>query len=303
MKINYVIATYNSKGKRNHNNPLPENILKCHLENIILYSSIISQITIMCAKSDNYYKNYYDLDDIINKTTIPIKIIKCENFAMSMGQWFKAYELFKDEFDYYIFIEDDYCPGMRYYDKILFHCYRRLFNDKKIGVLCSAFSRDGYNRLAPHFEGVVLLNKETLEKLYNNTRWQGNPRKYLDLIDDTVDPRFSWNLKSLKHGYYQVSFSHLFTLSGIDHKDYLNITYNNRLLQFPYWEDYEDYNIGGKITFYNNNGETYPNKKIYTINEILNSPIIPIQLRDKKSIIANTNLFNKSQKTISSLVE
>ena len=60
----------------------------------------------MCAESNNYYKTYYNIN--IDKHTIPIKIINVKNYGYSMGQWLKSYELFKNDFDYYLFIEDDY---------------------------------------------------------------------------------------------------------------------------------------------------------------------------------------------------
>tara|TARA_B110000208_G_C11443705_1_gene311826 strand:- start:86 stop:322 length:237 start_codon:yes stop_codon:yes gene_type:complete len=70
--------------------------------------------------------------------------------------------------------------------------------------------------------------------------------------------------------YYQISFSHLFTLSNIRHEDYLGITVNNKLLQFPYWAD-----LHNSITFYNKKD----NIKIkYTLEDIQHSPIIPVQL-------------------------
>jgi len=289
-KINYVIATYNGKCKRYHQKPLPENVLKYHIQKLLLHQSALSQITIMKAKSEIYYKDYYNLNEIISKTDIPIKIIECENFGYSEGQWFNAYEIFKNEFDYYIFIEDDYCPGMKDFDKILINCYQNIFPDN-IGLLCSLvegssnYKNGGY---PIHFEGAVILNKYTLNKLYNFPKWNGNPRKYLDLIDKNIDPDFNWKRQKSSYigGYYQVTFSHLFTLSDIEHEDYLDIEYKNNKLQFPYWNDLKN-KIGGKICFYNK-GDTIRHQ--YTLKDIHNSPIIPIQLKDEECIKFNTYL-------------
>lgn len=63
----------------------------------------------MKAASPHYYQGYYDIDSIKQKYSIPIVEIDCENFGYSEGQWLKAYEIYRDVFDYYLFIEDDYC--------------------------------------------------------------------------------------------------------------------------------------------------------------------------------------------------
>ena len=291
MKINYVIATFNGKCKRQHKHPLPKDVLKCHLKKILSLKNNLSQITIMKASLSNFYPDYYDITSIIQTSNIPIKVIECENFGYSEGQWLKAYEIHKNDFDYYLFIEDDYCPNMENFDEILIDCYKKKFS-KNIGLFCSLVegtknykNEDGY---PIHFEGGVVLNKETLEKLYQFPKWQGNPRKYLDLIDNSIDPDYNWQQqrKGYIGGYYQLTFSHLFTLSGIQHEDYLDIKYKTDLLQFPYWSD-QNNNIGGKIRFYNK-GDTI--RYEYTLDDIFNSPIIPIQLYNIAAIKFNTSI-------------
>ena len=291
MSINYVIATYNGKCRRTHKFPLPENILQCHLNKILTLKNNLSQITIMKAKSINFYENYYDIDEIIKVFNIPVVIIECENFGYSEGQWLKAYEIYKNKFDYYLFIEDDYCPGMNNFDEILINCYREKFTDN-IGLLCSLVEGSfnyKYRGYPIHFEGNVLLNNQTLEQLYKFPRWNGEPRKWLDLIDTNVDPNFNWEKQRNGYigGYYQLVFSHLFTLSRIKHEDYLDIKYNNYLLQFPYWCDDSKSDIGGNIVFYNK-GDTQ--KESYTKNDIVNSLIIPIQLYNTECINYNIKI-------------
>ena len=292
MKINYVIATYNGKCKRQHKYPLPKDVLKEHLKKVVKISSSISQITIMKATSCNFYSDYYDINDIIKQSNIPVKIIECENFGYSEGQWLKCYEIYKNNFDYYLFVEDDYCPNMENFDKILINCYKNKFPNN-IGLLCSLVEgSNNYNKNGGypiHFEGCVYINKETLQKLYQTPKWNGNPRQYLDLIDKSIDNGFNWakTRNSYIGGYYQLTFSHLFTLSDIKHDDYLDLKHNNNLLQFPYWGDKRN-NIGGKIWFYNK-GDII--RKKYTIEDIYNSPIIPIQLFNIAAIKFNTYLL------------
>ena len=136
MKINYVIATYNGKGKRRHSHPLPKDVLRTHLEKLKASMEVIDQVTIMMAESPNYYKDYYDISGIASQFTIPIEMVECENYGYSTGQWLKAYELFRDKFDYYMFIEDDYCPGMHGFDRYLVRLYKHIFPGE-IGLMCS----------------------------------------------------------------------------------------------------------------------------------------------------------------------
>ena len=99
MNINHVIATWNGFTKRNHKIPLPKEILKVHIQKIFELENNLKQITIMKAKSPNYYKDYYNY-----KKNSKIIEIECDNYGYSEGQWFTCYEKYKDNFDYYIFI-------------------------------------------------------------------------------------------------------------------------------------------------------------------------------------------------------
>ena len=291
VKINYVIATYNGKCNRQHKYPLPKDVLKCHIKKILSLKNNLSQITIMKASSNAYYKDYYDIASIIQTSNIPIKVIECENFGYSEGQWLKAYEIYKNQFDYYIFMEDDYCPNMEIFDEILIDCYKNKFS-KNIGLLCALVkgSSDYKNpgKYPIHFEGCAFTNKETLNKLYQEPRWKGDPRKYLDLIDKSIDNGFNWKKqrKAYIGAYYQLTFSHLFTLSNIKHEDYLDLKQYNNFLQFPYWGDMKN-KIVRKIWFYNKGGIK---REKYTIDDIYNSPIIPIQLFNAGIIKFNTPL-------------
>jgi len=82
-------------------------------------------------------------------------------------------------------------------------------------------------------------------------------------------------------GYYQLTFSHLFTLSGIEHSHYLKRPIEGKKLQFPYWSSEYTYDLGGHIRFYDSS-TSYRDK--FTEEDINNSPIIPIQLSNRKLI-------------------
>ena len=125
---------------------------------------------------------------------------------------------------------------------------------------------------------LIILSKDTLLELYDFPLWEGSPRKCLDSIDESIDPGFDWNWQRNGYvgGYYQLAFSHLFTLSGIAHEDYLDITFKKNKLQFPYWADEDNNSQGGQILFYDK-GDII--RHDYVREDVYNSPIIPIQLR------------------------
>jgi hypothetical protein len=293
MSINYIIATYNGKCKRNHTYPNVQDVLKIHLEQLHLLKHSLTQITIMKAKSTNYYKDYYDIKEIIGKFNITVIEIECENYGYSEGQWMLAYEMFKNDFDYFMFVEDDYCPNIDNFDNVLMNIYKQKFVDG-IGLLCSLVQgtknyKKEKNSLPIHWEGSVLANKKTMKHLYSFPKWEGNPRKWLDLIDTSVDDGYDWH--SIKQhyvgAYYQLTFSHLFTLSGIEHKDYLDVVNNLEELSLPYWSDIPSNTLGGKLCVYEKNNTI---KKIYTLEHIQNAPIVPIQVHNIKHIALNTSI-------------
>ncbi len=159
MKINYVIATWN--GKRvvpaKCNSMLYENVLKYHINYLNHYNNNISQITIMKPIS-NVLNTYYDIE--LNDK---IKIIECENRFQSYGQWLKAVELFLEDFDYFIFIEDDYVPITNNFDEKLINIY------KEGTYLCSLVS--GMNELYHAQISNGIISKKTIRDVIKNVNY------------------------------------------------------------------------------------------------------------------------------------
>lgn len=114
-KINYVITTW--AGPRRAPN---SKYLKDHLINLLSLKHNLSQITIVKPVLSEYDTTYYEVEDLIKRFKCNVKILeKHDNLGQSYGQFFYAYETYKDEFDYYIFVEDDYMVDIDNFDKIL----------------------------------------------------------------------------------------------------------------------------------------------------------------------------------------
>lgn len=228
-KVNYVIATWSGKNTKRSatrekwESPTSEDTLKVHLKCLLKFKNHLSQITIMKPYCDPemQYKKYYALDDLIAQFNIPILFEDCENFGYSNGQWMKCYETHTNQFDYYILVEDDYCPFTDNFDAYLIDYYNKKFPNG-IGKLCGFV--EGYPRhrdhiFPEHYESIVIVSQKTFQKVYDNPLWKGKPREALDInIDGTS--RMANLKKAYSGAFYQINFSLLFTKIGIPLDDY-----------------------------------------------------------------------------------
>ena len=248
MRINYVIATYCGQSDKKVQTPKKE-ALKIHLKNIANTKCMhISQVTIMKALDEKCDPNsdYYEVDDYIkqieDKHKIPVKIVECENYCYSFGQWFLCYEQTKSDFDYYIFQEDDYFPCIDNYDDIYLTAYKEAFPNN-VGVMCGLLAGQGglfKHRLIQHTSAPLCMSKQTLNKVYSNPLWKGSPRnamhdifQYQEQFSNIENYSFKRFKKHIS-GLYQLSFAFLFNRSDIQSCDILSKHADNIFL---YWED------------------------------------------------------------------
>lgn len=196
MRINYVIGTWNGRRiKPVANTAYYENVLKNHIKILNKTINSITQITVMRPYS-GIQNSYYDIDQ-----NDKIKIIDCENKYQSYGQWLKASSLFLNDFDYFIFIEDDYVPGTDNFDLKLIQIYEEGY------YLCSKV----FYEPRPH--GSIsngILSSKTIEKALTHSNYD------VYLSDYGVR-----NRKLVENGVnYQIAFSEYLTHHGILLKDY-----------------------------------------------------------------------------------
>ena len=308
MKINYVISSYPGVGKRSYSYPLVEDTLKLHLEKLHSLAHGLSQITLMKPSYDgepddlcsNYYRN---IEAILCQFNVPVQILECENYGYSGGQFLTAYETFRDQFDYYLFVEDDYCPNIPNFDRIIIDCYRIHFPANR-GFFCTlAKGSKNHNQGHPvHWEGLACFSAETLSCLYQFERWQGDPRKFLLRFDESDAPSFNKKYKQSSFGgYCQLAFSHLFTLSGIEHRDSVDLYYDygkDRVSLNPespaaekfrciYWNDDARLSSGGELSLYDSRDKNTKNRPIESLDDIKFSLLVPVQVCNERGIKLN----------------
>lgn len=137
MSVNLIITTYSGLTQKYVHNIERRYYLRY---NLILLNSIktnIDQITIMKPRVNPEHleiPDYYNFSGIdISNIKDKIKIIECENIGISYGQFFTG--IFDNlNFDYYIFIEDDYIISKDYFESFLIDEFNKNSNDS---VLCA----------------------------------------------------------------------------------------------------------------------------------------------------------------------
>lgn len=209
--LNYIIATYDS-------NTL-EYSLQIQLQ--ILYTLIqagnnkyISQITIVCPSSrlDKTPHTYYYQKELwlklFKETTIKLVYLDYfgDNKNASYDQWLQAY-LEYPNFEYYIFMEDDYTPhpSIINFDTILVDYYNQTIKEHSngIGYVCS-LAGEMYN-----FKHHAAISNGIINK------------KSMNILGETVLEDF-YDL--VEKQFCQIGFSELFTRQDIPifsmHNDY-----------------------------------------------------------------------------------
>lgn len=250
MKINYVIASWN--GPRVYKISKSgfskyEKVLKTHIKQISNLEHNLTKITLMKPGSP-HINSYYDIDYSDN-----IQVISCPNKYQSYGQWLTAIEMFVDEYDYFILMEDDYIPNIDNFDSKLIQIY------EEGTYLCSKVSDFKCLSIRGIVEPVAhcaisngIISSKTIKDLIK----QNNFRSCFDRIiaDNQKATGKNWNKNA------QVVFSRYLSDNNILLKDYLN----HYGADFHYNDEIIDHSINNKekiITPIQNTPDWYPQMK------------------------------------------
>lgn len=205
MKINYIIATWSGiRHDLKENQPYYNDVLKNHVRTLVTTENNISQITIMKPRNPAENSDYYNIEP-----NDKIKIVDCENEYLSYGQWLKAAKLFLKEFDYFIFIEDDYVPCINNFDSRLIDIY------KEGTYLCQLVDK---NRAAEIHCALSngLVSKQTITPLLLNHDY----KEWFDRYTSKFPRVTAGEYRSYGGRNYQIVFSKYLIENGIILKDY-----------------------------------------------------------------------------------
>jgi hypothetical protein len=131
-RINYVIATWSGARRAGNDQLLDDPIiyLQQHLAALKELTHELTQITVMVPYNADEPKKFTVYLDSLSD----VKILRRENEGQSYGSYIDCYKHYKDQFDYYIFVEDDYIPKQQNFDQILVQMFNGAEN---CGYLCS----------------------------------------------------------------------------------------------------------------------------------------------------------------------
>jgi hypothetical protein len=206
-KINLVIAAYSGL-RRDQFQPYVEDrtyYLQIQLQALQNLKHNLSQITIVAPRHEEESLDYARfLETIPPKIgSTDVVVLRRENYGQSYGSYSFVYDKYRDAFDYYILIEDDYVFVKNHFDLELATWYKCIPN---CGFLCSFVwedqSPDQHKLHAAIANGVV--SAETLGLIWEKFN---------------CIPHGIWNNAKLNETTKyntgpQLQFSHAFTAVG-----------------------------------------------------------------------------------------
>lgn len=140
-KLNYVIAAFGGPRRSDDKRAQGDRtyFLRKHLEHLNRVKHNLAQITIVVPFSDENPEPEYFTEYL---KSLPFPVIRRKNAGYSYGSFAEAFERTRDQFDGYIFVEDDYIFAIDDFDTKLVEIAKR----EQAEFVCGAvlpFSRPG----------------------------------------------------------------------------------------------------------------------------------------------------------------
>lgn len=171
-KTNYILAAWSGKRAEIEQNG---GYLQKHIHYLNNVKHNLSQVTIGHPYNPNenqeYTKFIKELKKLDNGT--PVTYLDQPNIGWSYGHWSRSFEKYRDDFQYYIFIEDDYVPTIDNFDDILIEMYEEAKEKDNCGYLCSLFLDKSINIYGMHTSephaGISngISSSDVLQKIWN----------------------------------------------------------------------------------------------------------------------------------------
>lgn len=286
MSINLIISTYAGKIDNYNFNDKKHLYLRYNLKILNFLNLQLDQITIMKPTINKEHKemtDYYDLTNLnIPNIIEKIKITDCENNGISYGQLFNALHN-NQNFDYSIFIEDDYLFFNQNSIKILLSEFKKIKQDS---LLCSFIYKNRKWNLLQHAQ---ILNEsqnilQQLKKKLNNLNINSSNEYNIPDFSLCVLSKNTVNKIFNHFKYYQLYdlFSIAFKSIWLHQILFGLILYESDIKIYDIQENFINifYNTGNNaITVTNNNQSIQINQIQNRIKNKLNQPIfIPLDV-------------------------
>lgn len=192
-KINYVIALWGAKSDADTN-------LKIQIDLLNKIDHNLAQVTLVSPPYEGSHLKFENLLTELEGTTLsngaPIVLIRRDaNKNMSYGSFSDAFGAYRQEFDYYIFMEDDYIPARPRFDQLLVD----ILKIKGCHYLCMLVSNTTFDsRGIPHAGVTVgICDAAAME-----TIWQ----KHGSLLSDDFPDWYWHNQMNFSYPYHYCGF-------------------------------------------------------------------------------------------------
>jgi hypothetical protein len=174
-KVNYVVACWGESRISEHSTTTISRAeclgyLKAQMAILNQLKHSLAQVTIIHphwphAPVKQYDQFLQELDGGTLADGTPIVVLRRPNTDMSYGSWSHAYGMYRQQFDYYIFIEDDYIPSLDNFDFILVD----LLEQKQCGYLCTLISNTTWHNNGIAHAGITngICKTTALEVIWN----------------------------------------------------------------------------------------------------------------------------------------
>lgn len=138
MKPSVLYAMASWSGPR-QGTSLDDSHVQKHVNQLRKLKHNITQISIGNPANPTRRLEFQEYMDSINGSDAhgtPIVVHDFPNAGRSYGQWSRIYDKYRTQFDYYIFVEDDYPPAIDDLDRILVEMYDQQHRASNVGFLC-----------------------------------------------------------------------------------------------------------------------------------------------------------------------
>jgi hypothetical protein len=147
-RVNYLMACW--FGPRRVDERAGPHFAVAHLRALQALQHGLAQVTVIVPESPGRDAHLAALAPFARCGGAPVVVLTRENSGMSYGSWSHAYDVYGDQFDYYILMEDDYVPCLDHFDRALLE---RIDAWPTAGYLCTYYethNRKGYAHWKPH---------------------------------------------------------------------------------------------------------------------------------------------------------
>ena len=178
-RVAYVLATspFVREAGRGQGPIHGEDVLRMHLLALSTTAAAISRLLLMVPSESSLsdaweariMDDYLDIHAEVALLPFPATLVRMPNNTLgSYGMYLAAYAMRRDQFEYYIFAEDDYVPVRPRFDEELVRMYTQTFGERP-GVLAGLLQGKPAEPTSPwrlHCESSHIMSASSLRRLY-----------------------------------------------------------------------------------------------------------------------------------------